>query len=266
MTKEQEVWNRVADSWTDFVREGQDITRDEMNNPSMFELIGDVRGLKILDLGCGEGYNSRIMAGMVAGSVVGVDVSDELIRFAKEKEEEDGLGIEYRVLDASDMKEAFEAGSFDVVVCFMAIMDIEKYKEVISEVARVLKPSGRFIFNMPHPCFEVRTKDGVLLGGWKYNEGYENDPNKALYYVVDEYFDSDREEQVPWDMERLKEPFVTLSFHRTLTEYSQALYDAGLAISRMLEPKPTEKGMEALPVLKCCLRIPHSLAIETVKS
>ena len=59
--------------------------------------------------------------------------------------------------------------------------------------------------------------------------------------------------------------FETISFHRTLTEYSEALNDNGLVIKRLLEPKPTEAGMEKLPYLKTCLRIPHSLAFETVK-
>ncbi|MDH5185630.1 MAG: SAM-dependent methyltransferase, partial [candidate division WOR-3 bacterium] len=58
----QKQWDKAAEAWADFVRTGRDYSRFEMNNPAMFKLLGDIRGKKILDLACGEGYNSRIMA------------------------------------------------------------------------------------------------------------------------------------------------------------------------------------------------------------
>ena len=60
----------------------KDYFRDEMNNPAMLELFGDIRGKRILDLGCGEGDNSRIMARKGA-IVTGVDFSKKMIDFDK---------------------------------------------------------------------------------------------------------------------------------------------------------------------------------------
>ncbi len=279
----KETWNQAASSWVEFVRSGKDIVRDEMSNPSMFELLGNIQGKKILDIACGEGYNSRIMAEMGA-SVVGVDISDELIRCAVEMEGKESQGIDYHVADASKLA-TFEDSSFDIVTCFMALMDIKDYCRAIVEVGRILKPKGRFVFNMPHPCFEIRVRegDGEFVGGWEFKGGADDglcsesekggegavgkdhDTDKALYYKVDRYFDTNEEEIIPWKMERLAKPFTTIAYHRTLTEYSKALHDAGFLISRILEPKPTPNGMSRLPVLKGCLRIPHSIAIEAVK-
>jgi SAM-dependent methyltransferase len=198
-------------------------------------------------------------------SVIGIDFADEIVRSAEEQEGLDGLGIDYHVCDAASL-DMFEDASFDIVACFMAIMDIERYREAISEVSRVLGPQGRFIFNMPHPCFEIRVRDGEFVGGWEPSEGLDVDgPDSSSFYRVDSYFDTDEPEVIPWRMMRLTEPFETIAFHRTLTQYSGALVNAGLLISRIIEPIPSVNGVEALPILRGCLRIPHSIAFETVK-
>ena len=102
MTNIKQEWDDASESWVDFVRNGKDDFRDEMNNPAMFEILGDIQGKKVLDLGCGEGYNTRIMAKKGA-KVVGVDFSEKMIDFAVQHEEEEKLGIEYHVLDACNL-------------------------------------------------------------------------------------------------------------------------------------------------------------------
>ena len=146
-------WNDAAESWTDFVRKGKDYYRDELNNPATFKLIGDVKGRLVLDLACGEGYNTRILARKGA-KVTGVDFSEKLIELAKREEDKEKLGICYHVLDATNLK-GLSSNHFDLVTCFMSLQDIENYKRAISEVARVLRSRGRFIFSIPHPCFET---------------------------------------------------------------------------------------------------------------
>ena len=81
----EKEWNDAAESWADFVRKGKDYYRDELNNPATFKLIGDVRGRLVLDLACGEGYNTRILARKGA-KVTGVDFSEKLIELAKREE------------------------------------------------------------------------------------------------------------------------------------------------------------------------------------
>ena len=146
-------WNDAAESWVDFVRKGKDYYRDELNNPATFGLIGDARDRLVLDLACGEGYNTRVLARKGA-KVTGIDFSEKLVELAKREEAKEKLGICYYVLDATDLKE-FSSNYFDVVACFMSLQDIENYKKAIFEVARVLRNHGRFIFSIPHPCFEI---------------------------------------------------------------------------------------------------------------
>lgn len=253
-----EEWDEAAESWSDFVREGKDYFRDELNNPAAFKLIGNVRGREVLDLACGEGYNTRILARMGA-TVVGVDFSEKLIQMARQKERDEGLGITYYVSDAADMKDLLN-NQFDLVTCFMALHDIEHYEKVVLEVARVMKVNGRFIFSIPHPCFlDHVVKDGESIASWIYEEG-TRDPS----LVIREYFGIGKYE-VQWDMERLVRPFKTTSFHRTLTEYFQALYASKLFVSRLVEPRPTLKVVSKHPSLKKRLKIPQSIIIESIR-
>jgi len=236
-------WDEAAESWVDFVRQGKDYFRDELNNPGMFRLIGNVRNQSILDIACGEGYSTRMLA-RKGGKTIGTDLSRKLIEYARSQEKKERLGIRYYVADSADLS-MFPPKRFDLVTCFMAIMDIERYDEAIGEVSRVLKNEGRFIFSITHPCFDYNVKDGKI----------EETPR---------YFDS-RRERVSWDMKRLLSPFNTTSFHRTLTDYSNTLNKHGLLIRRLLEPKPTKKGLAKYPPLKNVLLRPHSIIFETVK-
>jgi ubiquinone/menaquinone biosynthesis C-methylase UbiE len=267
-------WNNAAEAWVDFVRSGKDWTRNELNNPAMFKMLGKIRGKKILDLCCGEGYNTRIMTRKGA-KVTGVDFSEELIQLAVEEEKKKRLGIKYIVSDAAEMHK-LKSNSFDIVASFMAFQDIKNYRGAVRETSRVLKKHGRFVFVIPHPCFEIRILDGKRVGGWVYEkndrtidgtpfwtEGKTTDD--ALYYTVDKYFDT-CSEVIQWKMERLTKHFETTSFHRTLTDYADALHSTGLLIARLNEPKPTKKGLIEHPeYFEGNLRIPQSLIIEAVK-
>jgi SAM-dependent methyltransferase len=148
----------------------------------------------------------------------------------------------------------------------MALMDIERYEDAISQVARVLKKNGRFVFSITHPCFEYGdTVGGEQIAEWKHDEGKENaTERRTMHLEVRKYFGITRCEVV-WDMERLVKPFQTTSFHRTLTDYFRALHKSGFVVTRLVEPKPTSKGVSEYPSLKKHTLIPHSMIIEAMK-
>ena len=266
MSRDDDVmreWNEAAKSFSNFVREGKDYFREQLNNPATFRLIGNVKGKKVLDLACGEGYNTRILARKGA-TVTGVDFSARLIELAREKETKERLGITYYISDAADMKDV-PSSHFDLVVCFMALQDIEDYEDALSEVARVLKENGRFIFSIPHPCFERVVKGTESFIDWSLEEGMKGKANKKPSYLeIKQYFGIGKYE-IQWDMKRISKPFKTTAFHRTLTDYFQALHANRLLVSRLVEPKPTSRAVSKYPSLKKRLKIPQSIIIEAIK-
>ena len=240
-------WNDAAESWVDFVRKGKDYYREGLNNPAAFDLIGDVTGLTVLDLACGEGYNTRILARKGA-KVTGIDFSEKMIELAKQEEEKEKLGVSYKVMNAEDLCE-FSNNHFDLATCFMSLQDIQKFEKAISEVARVLKYNGRFVFSIPHPCTEmIRLHD------------HEGEKIRA----IERYFGT-MQYTIEWNMARLTRPFRTTSFHRTLTEYFSALYKSKLVVTRLVEPRPTRKMLQRYPGLQDVLEMPQSVVIESLK-
>jgi len=243
--RKDDVWDVAAEGWVDFVRTGRDYYRDGLNNPATFKLIGSVKGKKVLDLACGEGYNTRILA-RKGGKVTGVDRSKKMIDLAAIEERSERLSIRYYRMDANSL-EGISDSSFDLVTCFMALHDIEDYEGAVAEVARVLKHSGRFVFSIPHPCFEKLVVNNVRIS------------------AAEKYFEK-IEYPIEWNMGRLRKKFKTVSFHRTLSDYSLALAKSGLFISRLVEPQPTWEAVRRHPSLKDELTRPQSIIFESIKA
>jgi ubiquinone/menaquinone biosynthesis C-methylase UbiE len=106
-------------------------------------LLGDGPG-DLLDVGCGTGRFSKVFAdhGWV---VTGVDVSEDMLRFARER------GIDAIRADASRLP--FEDACFDAVVSLWTHTDVDDFAAVVREIARVLRPDGPFVYVGAHPCF-----------------------------------------------------------------------------------------------------------------
>lgn len=126
---------------------------DFTGRPPVFELCGDVTGLDVLDLGCGEGYCSRELASRGARSVTGVELSAEMVELARVQEAELRQGIAYRQGDVTALVD--DAASYDLAVAVFVYnyLDLEATRASFREVRRVLRPGGHFVFAVPHPAF-----------------------------------------------------------------------------------------------------------------
>src|ERR1043166_2851871 len=116
--------------------------------PRMFALMGDVRGKRVLDLGCGEGGYARELAKRGA-TVTGVDGSARLIEIARERSTP---GITY-VRANANAPGALPSSSFDLVVASMSLMDVEDYGGAVREACRVLRPGGELVMSITNPCY-----------------------------------------------------------------------------------------------------------------
>ena len=96
------LWDSNADACTLLARAGYDTYRDQLNTPAFFAALPDVTGLSGLDIGCGEGHNTRLVAARGA-RVTGLDVSETFIRHAEQWESEHPAGIRYVVASAVEL-------------------------------------------------------------------------------------------------------------------------------------------------------------------
>ena len=76
-------WNDNAEAWTQLARAGYDVYRDYLNTPAFLAMLPDVQGLSGIDIGCGEGHNTRLIAKQGA-ALVGIDIAETFIRHAVE--------------------------------------------------------------------------------------------------------------------------------------------------------------------------------------
>ena len=236
-------WDAVAEDW---------VRHADVNDyriyfllPLTLELLGDVQGARILDLGCGEGGYSRELAARGA-KVVGVDGSAQLVATAVKRGSTAGLQIEYVCANASVL-EPIASDSFNVVLASMVLMDVEDYPRAIEEVWRVLLPDGKLLMSITHPCFSSPTS------GWIRTEAGEK-----KHFAVDRYF-----ERTAW------EDFITPQFrrpvlrrHRPLEDYMGPLIDRGFVLTGFREPTATAEHVERSERLAQLQRIPYFLFLE----
>jgi SAM-dependent methyltransferase len=174
-------------------------------DPLLAELIGDVERRAVLSLACGQGQDARLLASLGA-AVTGIDLSPEMLRYARAHEAAAARGIVY-VQGNAEQLDAFADGSFDGVLCHMALMDMPHLAPVVESVARVLRAPGWFVFSIVHPCYHghVENVADYLLEhryrkrippGWLPEHAY----HRPLSLILDELVRSG------FRLERLVEP------------------------------------------------------------
>lgn len=250
------IWNRNATYWDEFLGEGNDFQRT-LIMPATDRLLELRPGNTVLDIACGNGNYARRMA--AGGAIVtAFDGAESFIEHARKRTLDAGLSIEFRTLDATrdDALAAVPDRTFDAAVCSMALMDFEPLEPVFRMVTRVLKPGGRFVFSLPHPCFNSNAPV-------KTAELIENNGRHEHVYGL--------------KVTRYRTPFTALSlgllhqpephplFHRTLEAVFALCFQHGLLISGLEEPA-FPPGLKAKAVFAWQKRpeIPPAIVIRAV--
>lgn len=253
-------WDANAPDWTRAVRAGWDVYREHVNNPAFLAMLPCVAGLRVLDLGCGEGYNTRKLADLGA-RLVGIDVSAAMVAAAQEQEAAEPRGIEYHATSASDLS-LLDTASFDAVLSTMVMMDLADYGGAVREVARVLKPGGLFQFSITHPCTMARRwrwvrdsqgkREGMMVGNYF---GLEPTPPEKQ---IDEWFYG----AAPAPEKAKARRFRVPRFFRTLSEYFNTLVDAGFCVTRLTEPYADDAAVQHCADVADTRIVPYFLVLQ----
>lgn len=148
----RDAWESNAPFWDEQMGEGNAFV-EVLVWPATTRLLAIEAGERVLDVACGNGLTSRRLAGLGA-RVVAIDFSEAMIARARRRTRPD-VDVEYAVVDATDAEGllAMGAGTFDAVSSSMALFDMAEIGPLFGAVARLLRPSGRFVFSVLHPCF-----------------------------------------------------------------------------------------------------------------
>jgi SAM-dependent methyltransferase len=215
MADDLDLWETHSGWWQDGFTDGADPEYEEQILPLAADLLAGYS--RVLDVGTGEGQVARLAVAQGAALVVGVDPTANQVAEAARR----GGGPHYARSGADALP--FAGGSFDAVIACLVFEHIESVDAAIAEVARVLRPGGRFAFFLNHPLLQTPGS------GWIDDQVL--DPPEQYWRIGPYLVEDSSVEEVEKDVFI---PFI----HRPMSRYVNAMADAGLTLRRMLEPAP----------------------------
>jgi len=209
-------WGKVADWYNEYLQK-EDTYQSKVILPNLLRILGVQKDKHVLDLACGQGFFANEIIKLGA-DVTGSDISSELIDVA----EKNIPNAKFFVSPASELTFA-KNGEFDVVICVLALQNIENIEAVFKEVRRALKQNGRFVMILNHPTFRV-----LKRSSWGFDE-----KQKVQYRRIDGYLSSRKilVDAHPGSEKSEK----TISYHRSLQDFFKALSKAKLSVTNLEE-------------------------------
>ncbi|MBB5189767.1 SAM-dependent methyltransferase [Silvimonas terrae] len=195
--------------------------------PAICAMLPDVTGQRVLDLGCGFGWASRWFREHGAASVLGLDLSQNMIERARNTTVDPA--ITYQIADLNTL--ALPEAAFDLVYSSLAFHYVADFGRLIASIRKSLAPGGRLVFTIEHPVFMASAQ-----AAWTKDEaGHTVWPVSA--------YAEEGERRTDW--------FVSgvLKYHRTLATTINTLLNAGFQIRQMDEFAPTAAQIEQQPQL-----------------
>ena len=220
----QRAWNANAKFCDERMADGNEFF-NVLLWPAVETLLHPGPGDRLLDVACGNGLTSRRLAHSGA-AVTAFDFSEAMIEFARKRP--GASNIDYRVLDATDDRALLTLGraSFDGVLCNMALMDMADIHPLMHALPSLLKPKGRFVFSVMHPCFnnpssvhvgEVEDRAGTLVSTYSVK--------------ISRYLTSFSQR----GLAMLDQPVPHLYFHRPLASLLRPAFEAGFTVDAIEE-------------------------------
>lgn len=201
-----------------------------LEQPVMTELLPPLRGKTVLDLGCGCGYNCVDFIERGAARVVGIDISQKMLKAAESESSDEH--IEYKNMSMTDISSLNE--TFDFIYSSLAFHYIEDFGKLIQDIHRLLAQGGQLLFSQEHPIMTA-----TIDGKGHFNRDENGDYNS---YTFSNYSEPGKRETF-WYIDGV------VKYHRTLGEILTAIAEAGFMIEKVAEPVPNGRALEKRPSL-----------------
>lgn len=210
------------------IRENSINFNDCMETPILLSLLPQVQGKAVLDLGCGMGQHARQYAAMGAASVLGIDLSEKMLAFARTHASGENIRYQRMAMEELDGLE----GTFDLITSSLAFDYVEDLNRLMASIYGHLKDGAHLVFSMSHPM--ATAYDGSC------DRFTRSETGQRLYANVCRYMEEGRR-VVPWVVEDYE------LYHRTFATIVNAITGAGLMIERCEESKVSDALLSQYP-------------------
>jgi ubiquinone/menaquinone biosynthesis C-methylase UbiE len=238
-----DLWQEHAAWWQAGFTEGADAEYEEQILPMAAEHLGAPAIPELLlDVGTGEGQIARLATRLGVATVVGVDPTDAQVTAAAQR----ANGPAYARAEAARLP--FPAAAFDACLACLVFEHISAVDEAIAEVARVLRPGGRFLFFLNHPLLQTPNS------GWIDDRILEEQ-----YWRIGDYLVEDL------TVEEVEKGVFIPFIHRPLSRYVNALVANGMHVTHMAEPAPPPGFLARAEEYEAAATIPRLLFLRCEK-
>lgn len=215
----KKTYNKIARAYHQFRIEGKKFHNEYLEMPTTLKLLGNVKGKKILDLGCGTGIYAKILTGRGA-KVKGIDISEEEIKIARKEVPK----VEFKVGSAEKLP--YKNKEFDIVLAALVLEHFKDWNKVLKETHRVLKLNGLFIFSMGNPV--VNSTKKIKFKGKKFR-------------VIKDYFKEDLRTTRWW------RGVYMGWYHKTFGTIIKSLIENDFSLEDYEDAKPLKKAKKLFP-------------------
>ncbi len=245
-------WDAVADWYSGWMgRDGGEYHR-KIALPALLDLLDLAPGESVLDIGCGHGVPAQPIA-KLGVSYSGIDASQKLIGKARKQQGDFGR---FLTGDARTLTKHLPNQQFDAAFFLLSIQDMDPLEQVLNSAETILKPSGRLVIVMTHPCFRIPRQSG-----WGYDQ-----KRKLSFRRIDSYLSA---KAVPLTKKRRQgkksDQPTTRTFHRPLQSYVNGLASCGLLVERFIELNSAQIALKSADSQQNNSDIPHFLGIRARK-
>jgi SAM-dependent methyltransferase len=222
-------------------RSRKDSPNNAIENPIIYELIGDYQNKSILDLGCGDASFGKELLNQGAAYYTGIEGSRQMVTSAKLELANVNGTIQHETMESY----SYPTEKFEIVTSRFAIHYVSDVHLLFQNVHKTLKDNGKFVFSVQHPL----TTSSFIS---------KQAGDKRENWIVDDYF-LEGERKEPWIEQ------IVVKYHRTIEHYFKALTKSGFSVVDLREGKPKREHFTNDEEFERRLRIPVVLAFSCKK-
>ena len=214
---------------------------DALEKPAFRALLPDLKGVKMLDIGCGFGVDCQWYVEQGAEKVLGIDISEKMIALARERNSHEQ--IDYQVIAAEDLDTC--SLEFDLVVSSLGFHYVEDFEGLIGNISQILKPGGQLVFSQEHPLTTCVRME---------NSWVKDELGKKIAWMLEDYGIEGKRSHRWMDKE-------VVIYHRNFSTLINGLLRHGFEITGVRESNADEAVIKAFPRLYSARIISNFLVV-----